>query len=36
MFMVLLLKQRRGGQFQLEVICPSLAADQKARLLATV
>lgn len=36
MFMVLLLEQRRGGQFQLEVIRPRLAADQKTRLLVTV
>lgn len=35
-FMVLLLEQRRGRQFELEVIRSRLAADQKSRLLVTV
>ena len=34
--MVLLLKDGRGGQFQLEVIGSCLAAHQKSRLLVRV
>lgn len=34
--MVLVLKQRRGGQFELEVVASCLAADQKSALLVAV